>query len=435
LFEELPLAQEKQKPSAIFRNSLASSISHWGRNARVLVATEGFWGIPMSWVFFYRPIFLNQVIGLSEVQIGFLSAVLAFSTIVLPLAGGYLADRFGRKRVFMLFDSTFWLSSLAVWIWTQNIWHALVAYLLEGSVSVIYSVWECILVEDTAPEYRSSIYGTISAIINIGALSTPIAGFIMGLYGVDVGTRTLFILAFASMIPMYAIRQTYLRETEFGQQIMKEKSFAGLKGYKDSLSMIRKNRIIFALLLTSILGSLYYASTTYMPLFLTHETGLGLSDELASLVPAATSTSALIIAALVVPKLASRTSYFKVLASGYGIGCLALLFFSLSPKGSLLSALFSGVILGVYTTTSYSVFRTFLTNEIEAANSRARAKILSLTVTLTSILGLPAPVLMGYLFSLDPRIPFMVVSAALAFSLMTLLAATKTQISTKQVST
>jgi DHA1 family tetracycline resistance protein-like MFS transporter len=427
------LAQEK-RPSAIFRNSLASGVSHWGRNARVLVATEGFWGIPMSWVFFYRPIFLNQVIGLSEVQIGFLSAVFTFSTIVSPLAGGYLADQFGRKRVFMLFDSTFWLSSLAVWIWTQNIWYALVACILEGSVSVVYSVWECMLVEDTAPEYRSSIYGTISAIINIGALSTPAAGFIIGSYGVDMGTRTLFVLSLASLMPMYAIRQAYLRETEFGQQIMKEKSFAGLKGYKDSLSMIRKNRIISALLFTSILGSLYYASTTYMPLFLTHENGLGLSDELASLVPAATSTSALVIAAFLVPKLASRTSYIKVLASGYGLGCLALLFFSLSPKGSLLLALFSGVILGVYTTTAYSVFRTFLTNEIETANSRARAKILSLTVTLTSILGLPAPVLMGYLFSLNPRIPFMAVSAALAVSLVTLLAATKTQISTKPTS-
>jgi len=31
----------------------------WGRNTKVLVATEAFWGIPMSWVFFYRPIVVS----------------------------------------------------------------------------------------------------------------------------------------------------------------------------------------------------------------------------------------------------------------------------------------------------------------------------------------------------------------------------------------
>lgn len=428
------MAQEKQKPSVIFRNSLASGISHWGRNAKILVATEGFWGIPMSWVFFYRPIFLNQIIGLSEVQIGFLSVVLTFSTVVSPLAGGYLADKFGRKRVFMLFDSFSWLSSVAVWFWTQNIWYALAAYILEGLASLVFSVWECMLVEDTAPERRSSIYGTISAIVNVGYLSTPIAGYIIGLYGVDAGTRILFVLAFVSLVPMFVIRQLLLKETALGQQIMNEKSFAGLKGYRESLSVIRRNRIILILLVTSVLGSFYYASTTYLPLYLTHENGLGLSDELASLIPMATATSALIIASLVVPKLASRTSYIKVLALGYGLGCLALLFLSLSPKGSLLSAMLSGVVLGIYTTTSFSVARTFLTNEIETTDTRARAKILSITITLSSLLGLPAPVLMGYLFSLNPRIPFIVVSAALAVSLILLLAATKNQTSSKPTS-
>ena len=425
------MAQERQRLSVIFRNSLVSGVSHWGRNAKVLVATEGFWAIPMSWIFFYRPIFLNQIIGLSAVQIGFLSAVFTFLTIVSPLAGGYLADRFGRKRVLMLFDTASWLSSLIVWIWTQNIWYALVAYILEGLNSVIYSVWECILVEDTAPEYRSSIYGIISAIYSIGYLSTPIAGFIIGLYGIDMGTRTLFILTFASLILMFALRWGHLKETELGQQIMKEKSFTGLKGYRDSLSMIRRNRIILVLLFTSILGSSYYASTTYLPLYLTYENGLGLSDELASLVPTAIATSTLIIASLVVPKLASRKSYMKDLASGYGLGCLALLFLSLSPKGNLLSAIFSSIILGIYTSTAFSVSRTFLTNEIDATDSRARAKILSMTITLSSFAGLPAPVLMGYLFSLNPRIPFMVVSIALAVSLILLLTVTKTEISTK----
>lgn|GEM_PF-436227 len=425
--EDSWLTQVKQQLSTILHGGLASGFSHWGRNARVLVVTEGLWGIPMSWVFFYRPIFLNQVIGLTEVQIGFLSAVLTFSTIISPLAGGYLADRFGRKRVLMLFDTPSWLSSVAIWYWTRSMLFAFVAYVLEGLVSVIYSVWECMLVEDTAPEYRSGIYGTISAIYSVGSLSTPVAGYVIGTLGIDAGTRTLFLLTFLCLVPMFIIRLFFLRETEFGKQIMKERSFTGLNGYKDSLSVIRRNRTILVLLLMSMIGSFYYASITYRPLFLINENGLGLSDELASLVPAASSISSLIMASFVVPKIASKASYIKTLVSGYGLGCVALLWLSLSPKDNLLSAVLSSALLGVFGATAFSVFRAFLTNEIEAADSKARAKILSITVTLTSLLGLPAPILIGYLFSLNPRIPFMVVSATLAVSLAMLLSITKKQ--------
>ena len=397
----------------------------WGRNAKVLVATEPFWGIPMSWVFFYRTIFLSEAIGLSKVEIGLLSTVLTFFSILSPLGGGYLADRFGRKRVFMLFDSLGWLSVLAIWAITRNIWYALAAYVLEGMVTIVFSVWECLLVEDTEPRYRASIYGYVSATYYIGALSTPLAGFFIGSYGLDFGCRMLFTLAFTSMLPMFTIRQIYLRETDLGYQIMKERSFSGLKGYLASFSMIRKNRILAALLLLTVIGSFYYAVATYLPLYLIDGRGLGLSEDIASLIPGASSTSSLIIVLLIIPKLKSRKSYVKALASGYGLGCLAILLLIYSPRGYLPFALVSGFLLGIYLATSFSVSRTLLTNEIESVDSRARAKILSINITLSSILNLPTPILAGYLFSLEPKLPFIAVSAALIISLATLLIAIK----------
>ncbi len=397
----------------------------WGRNAKILVATEPFWSIPVSWVFFYRVIFLSESLGLSGVQIGLLSTVLTFSSIVYPLAGGYLGDRFGRKRILLLFDSVGWLGSMAVWIVSKNIWFALCAYILEGLASIIVSVWECLLVEDTEPQHRASIYGYISVATSLGALSTPVAGYIIGSYGVDPGCRTLFALSFVSMIPLFTVQYIYLRETETGYRIMKEKSFAGVKGYLGSISMIRRNRIIATLLLTSIIGNSYYSVATYLPLYLIEKRGLGLKEEIASLVPAASSMSALIVASLIVPRLTSRRDYLRALSSGYCFGCLAILLLAFSPQGNLPLALVSGAILGVYTGTAFSVSRTFLTNEIEAVDSRARAKILSITLTLASLLNLPTPTLAGYLFSLNPKLPFIAESCALVVSLTTLILATR----------
>jgi len=395
----------------------------WGRNARVLVLTEPFWSLPMSWIYFYRTIFLSQSIGLSEVQIGLLATVYTFLSTIAPLAGGYLADRFGRKKTLMLFDSVGFLSALTVWFITKDIWFALIAYLLEGLPAVIFSVWECLLVEDTAPKYRASIYGYVSAIYNVGALSTPIAGYLVGLYGVDIGYRTLCAVAFALLVPMFMIRVMLLRETEIGHQIMEEKTFSGFGGYAASLSIIRRNRVMAALLFVSISGSFYYAVARYMPLYLVDAKGIGLSSELASLVPSISSISALMIVSFVVPRLSSKGDYVGALVSGQALGCMSMLLLSFSPTGSLPFVLASGAVLGVFNATAFSVSRTFLTNEIEAVDNRARAKILSITITLSSLLNLPAPILAGYLYSLNPKLPFLAMSSVLVISLAILLAA------------
>jgi len=175
-----------------------------------------------------------------------------------------------------------------------------------------------------------------------------------------------------------------------------------------------------ALLLISVLGGFYYAVSTYLPLYLTNDRGIGLGEDMASLLPMASSISALIIALLVVPKLASRSSYVKALALGSAMGGLAILLLVYAPKGSIPVILVTGILLGIYGATAFSVTRTFLTNEIEAVDSRARAKILSVTITLSSLLNLPSPALAGYLFSLEPRLPFIAVFATLMVGLLML---------------
>jgi len=379
----------------------------------------------MSWIYFYRSIFLKEAVGLSEIQIGLLSTIITLSSIVFPIVGGYLADRFGRKRTLMLFDTLSWIPSLAIWIVTRNFWYAFAAYVLEGLACVIYSVWDCLLVEDTAPKGRSGIYGYTSLIYNLGTFSTPIAGYLIGSFGVDSGMRTLFTAALVSIALMIGIRQVYLREPEVGYQIMKEKKIAGLKGYLSSLLIIRKNQVISALLFISAVSSFYYSVRIYLSLLLITKNGLGLSEELASWMPLAISLSALTLNLFVVPKLTTRSSYSKTLILSHLLGSVGLMLLIFSPKGTLYPVFISGILLGIYQSSSFSVSKTFLANEIEVTDPKARAKILSVTTTFSSLVSLPVPVLAGYLFSLEPRFPFILTSGIILLGLVVIALATK----------
>ncbi|MGQ9515238.1 MAG: MFS transporter [Thermoproteota archaeon] len=132
----------------------------WGKNARVFVATEILFAIFMSWVELYRAIFMGSL-GFDEFFIGFVLMLPLILQIFLPIIGGYLADLFGRKKVLMFFDSIGWIGSTAVWIIARDSIHVMVAALLQGLSTTIYGVWETLLVEDTEPQYRASIYSTI----------------------------------------------------------------------------------------------------------------------------------------------------------------------------------------------------------------------------------------------------------------------------------
>jgi len=47
---------------------IIADMDAWGRNAKVLIATEIFWA-PSIWIFFYQTVFMREI-GINEVLIG-----------------------------------------------------------------------------------------------------------------------------------------------------------------------------------------------------------------------------------------------------------------------------------------------------------------------------------------------------------------------------
>jgi len=392
-------------------------IGFWGRNAKVLVFTEALWGIPIAWVFFYQSIFMKSL-GMSEVFIGFSAMLPLAFQILLPMLGGYLADKFGRKRVLMLFDGTGWLGSMATWFLAKEPWHIIVAVVFYGLSTTTFGVWETLLVEDTKPIYRAGMYGMLQTIYIVGGMLTPIAGMLVSLYGIEQGCRYLFLIMFVTMAVMFAIRQVYLRESEIGEMLSSPERLIrpGSGGYAETFRIVTAHKRLRLLFVLWIVGAIQYPLVnTYKPLYLSDLNGLALDEVTVSLIPMASSVPSLLALLLIVPRL--RDTHIKgALLFSYLCGILGLLALILAPKASLTFAIVSAVLDSARFVAVMSILRVFLVNTIDGANPLARAKIMSLLTAFSAVASSPAPLVGGYLYTASTILPFVLAAIFLAIS-------------------
>jgi len=397
-----------------FRN-----VKLWGRNAKVLVATEILWGLPMSWFFFYQVIFMKSL-GLSEILIGLIVSLPLIFQMFMPMLGGYLADKFGRKRVLMSFDSVGWIGAMILWYVASGPLALFIAMVFEGIVTTIYGVWETLLVEDTELAHRTSIYSYIQLIYIFAGLLTPVAGILVSLYGVDQGCRSLALIALIALIIVFSTRQIFLKESEIGKMLSfrnDQNTSVSKSSYMETLRNIVKDKKLMIMFALTMIGSIQYPLTnTYKPLYLSDPIALGLDAGIISIIPMASSIPSLIILSLVVPRL-KQTRIKDALLFSYVCGILGLVTLILAPRGSLNLAVLSSILDSARYVAITAILRVLLVNTIDETSSFARAKIMSLVTTFSAMLTWPIPILGGYLYAINPTLPFVLCALSLALSI------------------
>jgi len=395
-----------------------ANAKHWGRNAKVFVLTEVAWGIPFSWFFFYQAIFMRSL-GMSEVFIGFSMMLLLILQIFLPILGGSLADKFGRKRVLVVFDTVGWIGAMVMWLVAREPWQIVVAILFQGLTATILGVWETLLVEDTEPAYRAGIYSFIQAIYIFGGILTPIAGAAIFLYGIEQGCRYLFLTALLVTAAVSTIYQIYLRESKIGKILSssEEESPKASGGYTQTLKTVTRHRKLLMLSGLTIIGAIQNPLVnTYKPLYLTDSKALALDEGVISIIPMASSISSLIALSFIVPRL-KNGHIEKALLFSYVCGFFGLITLVMAPRGSLVLAILSGILDSARVIAVTSILRVFFANAIDEANPFARAKIMSLITTFSALVSWPAPLLGGYLYAVSPTLPFVLAATFLVLSI------------------
>ncbi|NPV80641.1 MAG: MFS transporter [Firmicutes bacterium] len=391
------------------------------RNVRILLPTEPLWAIPVAWIRTYASLFMEQL-GLNAVQIGWLASLTLITQMLVAPFGGYVADRFGRKRTLIVFDIFSWVLPTILWMLARNVWFFVAAAILNGINIIIWPSWSCLLVEDTRPDRRPIVFAGFQLVVLGAGLFSPIAGWIVDRYGVILGCRIIYAVAFTTITIMTFVRGLLTRETSVGAAMVNELRGARLRdslaGYREIYAEGFKNPTLILLFFLVVINFGYQAIwTTYSILYMTHPKGLALSPGLAAAWPTFSSLVMIATLVLLVPRIhVEKLPHWLIFSSG--MLCVGTLLFILTPANSYILLALSATLIGIGTVLVNPVRDAFIANVLE---DRHRATLLAGMNSLSMIAIVPLTPLAGRIFEVNPRAPlallFLILSAGVFISL------------------
>ncbi|WNS45586.1 MFS transporter [Paenibacillus sp. MMS20-IR301] len=387
-------------------------------NSRGCLAFEPFFLIPFSMFSTYATLYMYEL-GLTEVNIGWITTIGLIVQVLSSLVSGYLTDRMGRKRAILYFDLLSWSLATLLWAFSQNLWFFVAAAVINGFQRVPHIAFYCLIVEDTRPADRTYVFTLLQIISVIGGLFAPLGGLLVNQYGMVQGMRIMYVLAFLFMTFQFTGRHLTTRETEAGIKKRQETRELGLRqslaeygGAFRELWAERNLLLIFAVyILFNFQATL---KTTYLPLYLADY--LKLNSGILSLFPAVSSVIMLLTLWLLMPKIPDQSANRSMMA-GFGLSALSNIMLVLYPSSSLLWIGLSTILAAVGLMISSPYLEAAVQNAID---DEKRAKVFSTLSVLILLFTAPAGIIGGWAYKLDPRIPVWLVTAAFAGSCLLL---------------
>lgn len=224
-----------------------------------------------SFVYPFLTMFLTIKLGYSEEKAGFFVTAVVIAGSIGLLSGGKLADRFGRKKIFVILSTASALSFVACAFLDKSTaipWLIIISNLFLGGVLPCINA---MLTDMADPEKRKAAFSLIYLGTNIGVAIGPIvAGFLFNDY-----IRLIFLLDAAttliSLIPVIIfIKETIPSRDKIievnGSERITEKSE---KGNVISILLRRPMLVIFAfisLIYTFVYSQNYFSLPIYLNL-------------------------------------------------------------------------------------------------------------------------------------------------------------------------
>ncbi len=324
-------------------------------NARVISITEGIAAISFQWYRTYVSIYM-VALGVTAVQLGWLESILIFTQFISTLMGGYFADRFGRKRMLVVFDILCWGVPMALYAVAQNPWYFLIGRFINGFVYIVVPSFQCLFVEDVPAEHRVAVFRMVQFLTSGARLLAPVAGGLVAVMGIIPAGRVLAAIVMVSSVSIAVSRQFALQETSMGRERMVStlnlRPRELIQQYKEAIRlMVGDRRVLIFMVVRNLLGFNTVIWTTYSTVYLADGRGVGLADATISVFPFVSAVVTMAVILLAGRRTDGRGALGSLVA-GQVLNIVACLFV-ISPAGTLVWAL----LWAVASALSVAVFR------------------------------------------------------------------------------
>jgi len=379
-------------------------------NARACLIFEAMWVVPFNMFTTYASVYMLSL-GLKETQIGLLASINLALQIFTSFISGHLTDRLGRRMALLIFDIVSWSVATLIWAIAQNFWYFLAAVIVNSFQKIPNTAWYCLLVEDTEPENRSAIFTILQIISVISGFFAPLGGLLVSRLTLVPAVRLMYLIACISMTIMFFGRNAITYDTEIS--IKKKLESKGinfkesLKEYKEVLKEIINNKLLMIMVGVYILNNFQMAIRgTYLSIYLVN--ALGIKDSLIGLFPAFSSIAMLILLLLAIPRFKEEFSV-NYMIIGFGISMSANIILILLPPKNILGVIIATMLSASGNIIANPYLESSVANLISDEN---RAKSLAILTVILLVFISPAGIIGGLTYSINPKIPFVLITLA-----------------------
>ncbi|MHB8566267.1 MAG: MFS transporter [Nitrososphaerales archaeon] len=349
--------------------------------------------------FYFLPIYYSEVFGATPVQITIIFAVWSAIAALGSAPAGALADSIGRKKVIVI-SSLISSFSILIFAFSHSFLISAVALPLSGLGSSFFRVSNTLVAESVEESRRASAFGTYQALGGIAAAISPIVG---GVTITGSGYFPLFIIGavftlIAAFARLFLLKETLSEETRIKIRIRESTVSSFMRNFRRAFT----NRTFFALVLiyslynliveqNSPITSLYARSVLGFDL-----TNLGILFSAILLI--------LAVSRFGFGRLADRIGLKKTVIISW-VGEITFVYaFVFAPRGMPTLAILGmtfWMLFGVMDGPAINAWISEL-----APSQKTRGFSMGVFYTTTIIPTVPALVLSGYLFSIQPQFPF-----------------------------
>jgi MFS family permease len=387
------------------RNELVSAIFALRGNARAAIFTEPLWGIPQNLIAPFATLYMYSL-GVNDLQIGYIVTLGMATQIITAMLGGVITDKFGRRRSLAIGDFVAWVVPYFMWAVAQNVWWFVAAAILHSLMQMSDSAWSCLVIEDSESRQMINFWSLVQVAGLLAVFFAPVSATLVARYDFLSVIRGLYFSAGIIMAAKVFILYRHSRETETGMRRMAETKgqsvFAVLLGYRGVFLKIVRNPAMRLILIVTVINRIYMIpGGSFFGLYITQN--LRIDQRYLAIFPMVRAAVMMLIFFVfqnAINRIPFKTAYL------IGIGCyiINLSVLLTLPPGMLYPFFFYIILEAV-------AFALLFSRRMSLAawftEPKDRARINSLMMIL--VLGVTAPFgsLIGFLSSVDRRLPFM----------------------------